>query len=68
MITANEMKQTDKLFPYRKLCMNCRCGIYDHEVEEDDEDIGRIVIGKLFDRPPRTKKEELEYCHGNVAN
>ncbi|XP_063585654.1 testin-like isoform X2 [Penaeus indicus] len=50
---------------WRKLCMNCRCGIYDHEVEEDDEDIGRIVIGKLFDRPPRTKKEELEYCHGN---
>lgn len=45
--------------------MNCRCGIYDHEVEEDDEDIGKIVIGKLFDRPPRTKKEEMEYCHGN---
>ncbi|ROT74701.1 putative testin isoform X1 [Penaeus vannamei] len=50
---------------WRKLCMNCRCGIYDHEVEEDDEDIGKIVIGKLFDRPPRTKKEEMEYCHGN---
>lgn len=47
--------------------MNCRCGIYDHEVEEDDEDIGKIVIGKLFDRPPRTKKEELEYCHGNIT-
>ncbi|XP_042234416.1 uncharacterized protein LOC121874352 isoform X3 [Homarus americanus] len=50
---------------WRKICMNCRCGKDDHEVEDDDEDIGRIVIGKLFDRPPRTKKEELEYCHGN---
>nr|XP_045581201.1 uncharacterized protein LOC123744999 [Procambarus clarkii]XP_045581202.1 uncharacterized protein LOC123744999 [Procambarus clarkii]XP_045581203.1 uncharacterized protein LOC123744999 [Procambarus clarkii] len=50
---------------WRKICMNCRCGKDDHEVEDDDEDIGRIVIGKLFDRPPRTKKEELEYCHEN---
>ncbi|KAK8748394.1 hypothetical protein OTU49_016121 [Cherax quadricarinatus] len=50
---------------WRKICMNCRCGKDDHEVEDDDEDIGRIVIGKLFDRPPRTRKEELEYCHGN---
>ncbi|XP_068207816.1 uncharacterized protein [Palaemon carinicauda] len=45
--------------------MNCRCGKDDHEVEDDDEDIGQIVIGKLFDRPARTEKEELEYCHGN---
>lgn len=45
--------------------MNCRCGKDDHEVEDDDEDIGQIVIGKLFDRPARTEKEELEYCYGN---
>ncbi|XP_071521992.1 uncharacterized protein [Panulirus ornatus] len=50
---------------WRKICMNCRCGKDDHEVEDEEEDIGKIVIGKLFDRPPRTKKEELEYCHGN---
>lgn len=49
---------------HRKICMNCRCGKDDHEVEDDDQDIGKVVIGKLFDRPARTKKEELEFSYG----
>lgn len=44
--------------------MNCRCGKDDHEVEDDEEDIGKVVIGKLFDRPARTKKEEMEFSYG----
>ncbi|XP_050737887.1 uncharacterized protein LOC127009154 isoform X3 [Eriocheir sinensis] len=51
---------------WRKICMNCRCGKDDHEVEDDDQDIGKVVIGKLFDRPARTKKEELEFSYGNA--
>ncbi|KAG0728711.1 Testin [Chionoecetes opilio] len=45
--------------------MNCRCGKDDHDVQDDDEDIGKVVIGKLFERPPRTQKEELEFSYGN---
>ena len=44
--------------------MNCRCGKDDHDVQDDDEDIGKVVIGKLFERPARTKKEELEFSYG----
>ncbi|KAK7067810.1 hypothetical protein SK128_027977, partial [Halocaridina rubra] len=55
-----------ELHYWRKICMNCRCGKDDHEVDDDDnEDFGHIVIGRLFDRPARTEKEELEYCYGN---
>ncbi|XP_063861720.1 LIM domain-containing protein 1-like isoform X3 [Scylla paramamosain] len=50
---------------WRKICMNCRCGKDDHDVQDDDEDIGKVVIGKLFERPARTKKEELEFSYGN---
>lgn len=50
----------------RKICLNCRCGKDDHEVEEDEEDIGKIVIGKLFERPIRTKEEEESYSYGNI--
>lgn len=50
----------------RKICQNCRCGKDDHEVEDEDEDIGQFVIGKLFERPARTKKEELEYSYGTL--
>ncbi|KAK3866958.1 hypothetical protein Pcinc_027544 [Petrolisthes cinctipes] len=50
---------------WRKICQNCRCGKDDHDVEDEDEDIGQFVIGKLFERPARTKKEELEYSFGN---
>lgn len=49
---------------WRKICQNCRCSKDDHEVEDDDEDIGQFVIGKLFNRPPRTKKDEMEFVHG----
>ena len=44
--------------------MNCRCGKDDHDVQDDDEDIGKVVIGKLFERPARTRKEELEFSYG----
>ncbi|KAL7642921.1 UNVERIFIED_CONTAM: hypothetical protein RMT77_006210 [Armadillidium vulgare] len=49
---------------WRKICLNCRCGKDDHEVEDDEEDIGKIVIGKLFERPIRTKEEEESYSYG----
>ena len=51
---------------FRKICLNCRCGKDDHEIPKDEEDIGRIVIGKLFNRPIRTLEEEESYSYGKI--
>ena len=56
-------------YTFRKHCTNCRCGKADHNVIGDETgaaDGGFYIIGRLFDRPMRTKKEELEFCYGNA--
>jgi hypothetical protein len=52
---------------YRKVCQNCRCGKAEHQVFEA-EDPGFYFVGKLFDRPLRTKEEELEFCFGGESS
>ena len=32
----------------------------------DESDVGFYFVGKIFDRPMRTRKEELEFCYGNM--
>ena len=49
---------------FRKVCQNCRCGKAEHNVVED-EDPGFYFVGKIFDRPLRSKEEELEFCYGD---
>ena len=54
---------------YRKHCTNCRCGKADHNVisnEAGGADSGFYFVGRLFDRPLRTRTEELEFCYGNA--
>ena len=58
-----------KINIFRKHCTNCRCGKADHNVlvnERVGADVGFYFVGRLFDRPMRTKKEELEFCYGNA--
>jgi len=50
---------------WRKVCMNCRCGKAEHNVIEVS-DPGFYFIGRLFDRPLRTKAEELVFMYGDV--
>uniref|UniRef100_A0A6A7G322 Testin n=1 Tax=Hirondellea gigas TaxID=1518452 RepID=A0A6A7G322_9CRUS len=40
-----------ELHYWRKVCLNCRCSKDDHDIQDDDEDIGHFIIGKLFNRP-----------------
>ena len=60
----------NKLF--RKHCTNCRCGKADHNVLGDEgggggaADGGFYFVGRLFDRPMRSRKEELQFCYGNA--
>ena len=32
----------------------------------DDHDPGFYFVGKIFDRPLRSRKEEMEFCYGDV--
>ena len=50
-------------FSFRKVCLNCRCGKAEHNVI-DDQDPGFYFVGKIFDRPLRSKAEEMEFCYG----
>jgi len=54
-----------QLHYWRKVCMNCRCGKAEHNVI-DQSDPGFFIVGKLFDRPLRTKAEELHFVYGDV--
>ncbi len=49
------------------MCQNCRCGKAEHNVQ-DAEDPGFYFIGKLFDRPLRTRQEEMEFCYGDFSS
>ena len=49
----------------RKVCLNCRCGKAEHNVV-DDHDPGFYFVGKIFDRPLRSRQEEMEFCYGDV--
>ncbi len=51
----------------RKVCQNCRCGKAEHNVQ-DVEDPGFYFVGKIFDRPLRTRQEEMEFCYGDVSD
>jgi len=50
---------------WRKVCMNCRCGKAEHNVTEE-LDYGFSYVGKIFDRPLRTKAEECKFIYGEV--
>jgi len=60
---------------WRKHCSNCRCGKVDHNVHlleatsGDTEDGGFFFVGKIFDRPLRSKQEvmEFEFCNPAAA-
>ena len=47
------------------MCLNCRCGKAEHNVV-DDHDPGFYFVGKIFDRPLRSRQEEMEFCYGDV--
>jgi len=52
---------------WRKVCQNCRCGKIEHGVQER-EDHGHHFVGKIFERPLRTKEEECTFIYGEVVN
>ena len=55
-------------FICRKHCTNCRCSKADHNVVSDEvngADGGFYFVGRLLDRPLRTRTEELEFCYGS---
>lgn len=54
-----------QLHYWRKVCLNCRCGKAEHNVV-DDHDPGFYFVGKIFDRPLRSRQEEMEFCYGDV--
>jgi len=56
-----------ELHYWRKVCINCRCGKAEHNVK-DEEDHGFSFIGKIFDRPMRTKAEECKFIYGEVID
>ncbi len=49
------------------MCQNCRCGKAEHNVR-DLEDPGFYFVGKIFDRPLRTRQEEMEFCYGDLSS
>ncbi len=49
------------------MCQNCRCGKAEHNVQDAD-DPGFYFVGKIFDRPLRTRQEEMEFCYGDVSD
>jgi len=51
---------------WRKVCMNCRCGKAEHAVVEDS-DHGDHFVGKIFDRPLRSREEERKFIFGEVV-
>jgi hypothetical protein len=50
-------------FNFRKHCINCRCGKIEHDVIEE-VDPGFYFVGRIFDLPLRSKREELQFCYG----
>jgi len=52
---------------WRKVCQNCRCGKIEHGVQER-QDHGHHFVGKIFERPLRTKEEECTFIYGEVVN
>jgi len=50
---------------WRKVCINCRCGKLEHNVKEE-EDYGFSFVGKIFDRPLRTKADECKFIYGDI--
>ena len=51
----------------RKVCTNCRCGKAEHNVQ-DLHDPGFYFVGKILDRPLRSKEEEMEFCFGDQSS
>jgi len=51
---------------WRKVCVNCRCGKAEHAVSEDS-DHGDHFVGKIFDRPLRSREEERKFIYGEVV-
>ncbi|CAB4057989.1 Prickle-like protein 1,Prickle-like protein 2,Protein prickle,Prickle planar cell polarity protein 3-B,Prickle planar cell polarity protein 3-A,Prickle-like protein 1-A,Testin,Protein espinas,Prickle planar cell polarity protein 3,Prickle-like protein 1-B [Lepeophtheirus salmonis] len=56
-----------QLHYWRKVCSNCRCGKAEHDVRDSEIDPGCYFVGKIFDRPLRSLKEELEFCYGRFS-
>ena len=54
-------------FVIRKHCCNCHCGKIEHDVIED-VDPGFYFVGRIFDLPLRSKKEELTFCYGSNSS
>lgn len=54
-------------YAYRKVCTNCRCGKAEHNVQ-DLHDPGFYFVGKILDRPLRSKEEEMEFCFGDQSS
>jgi len=52
---------------WRKVCQNCRCGKIEHGVQER-QDHGHHFVGKIFERPLRTREEECTFIYGEVVN
>jgi prickle len=52
---------------WRKVCQNCRCGKIEHGVQER-QDHGHHFVGKICERPLRTKEEECTFIYGEVAS
>ena len=63
--SLNTVSLTGLPIPCRKVCLNCRCGKAEHNVV-DDHDPGFYFVGKIFDRPLRSRREEMEFCYGHV--
>ncbi|KAF2360340.1 PET domain [Trinorchestia longiramus] len=57
-----------ELHYWRKICLNCHCSKDDHDIRDDDEDIGHIIIGKLFDRPDPIAEEDQAGDKGGFAS
>jgi len=51
---------------WRKVCSNCRCGKGEHNVKEQ-LDHGVSFVGKIFDRPLRTRAEEHKFIYGDMV-
>jgi len=56
-----------QLHYWRKVCQNCRCGKIEHGVQET-QDHGHHFVGKIFERPLRTREEECTFIYGEVVN
>ena len=54
-----------ELHYWKKVCQHCRCGKLEHGVVERT-DHGSYWVGKIFDRPLRTREEEYSFIYGDL--